>query len=533
MTTLLDLVPGLRKIATTAGGEYAGPCPLCGGRDRFHVQPAYPWRDGDTGAWFCRQCSPQWDDAPALVMRLHGVRYPDALVILGQPPSPHGRGAGGEGPTAPPPPPTPVPPDPAWQARAAAYAATCKDHLWSSAGERARAWLVQRGFTEEFLMSTDLGYQPADDWQPPLAWGLPIAARRVWLPRGIVIPWRAAGHLWNIEIRRPLTPAQLDQGEPKYVSVKGGSKQCLLGADHIDAADPVVLVEGALDRLAVRQAAADLVTVVAAGSTTGGRQSTWLLRLALAPQVLIAFDRDDPGEQAAAWWLQALGPRAVRWQPDPGFKDPNAMLQALGDSGLRAWVQAGLDHAAQCAHEVATDADGLAIHVTESPLPLGEGQGEGPSTVTDPCAICGQPFDRYDPAGRPLCADHYAACEHAEADWNALPSATQPTAPPTTEPAPPSSVVRRPSLYPIPPRTKPQRCNCGAEFYWVVVHDKPLPISINPELHPGSLAPTRDTAGAGINHFADCPLRNGFRRRKPPALDHPLDHPQPATTEAA
>ena len=24
-----------RPIAVTGGGEYAGPCPLCGGRDRF------------------------------------------------------------------------------------------------------------------------------------------------------------------------------------------------------------------------------------------------------------------------------------------------------------------------------------------------------------------------------------------------------------------------------------------------------------------------------------------------------------------
>jgi Zinc-binding domain of primase-helicase len=41
----------LRKVATTRGGEWAGPCPFCGGRDRFRVQP-------EKGLWFCRQCSP-------------------------------------------------------------------------------------------------------------------------------------------------------------------------------------------------------------------------------------------------------------------------------------------------------------------------------------------------------------------------------------------------------------------------------------------------------------------------------------------
>ena len=40
----------LVKVASTRGGEYAGPCPFCGGEDRFRVQP-------EQGQWFCRQCS--------------------------------------------------------------------------------------------------------------------------------------------------------------------------------------------------------------------------------------------------------------------------------------------------------------------------------------------------------------------------------------------------------------------------------------------------------------------------------------------
>lgn len=47
------------------------------------------------------------------------------------------------------------------------------------------------------------------------------------------------------------------------------------------------------------------------------------------------------------------------------------------------------------------------------------------------------------------------------------------------------------------------------------------------------LAPTRDAAGAGINHFADCPNRDQHRLGKPSALSHPLDQPQPATTTEA
>ena len=51
MTTtdnILDLVksdvPSIKRVANTNGGEWAGPCPFCGGEDRFRVWP-------DEGTW--------------------------------------------------------------------------------------------------------------------------------------------------------------------------------------------------------------------------------------------------------------------------------------------------------------------------------------------------------------------------------------------------------------------------------------------------------------------------------------------------
>jgi len=40
----------LRKAASTNGGEWQGPCPGCGGKDRFHVWPNQ--REG--GSYWCR-----------------------------------------------------------------------------------------------------------------------------------------------------------------------------------------------------------------------------------------------------------------------------------------------------------------------------------------------------------------------------------------------------------------------------------------------------------------------------------------------
>ena len=39
LLTLIGCDTALKKVASTKGGEYAGPCPFCGGRDRFRVWP--------------------------------------------------------------------------------------------------------------------------------------------------------------------------------------------------------------------------------------------------------------------------------------------------------------------------------------------------------------------------------------------------------------------------------------------------------------------------------------------------------------
>ena len=70
----------LKRVAATGGGEFAGPCPVCGGRDRFHVQPG-------TNRWFCRRCTggPEqdgWKDTIDLQMRLSGETFLQAVQSL-------------------------------------------------------------------------------------------------------------------------------------------------------------------------------------------------------------------------------------------------------------------------------------------------------------------------------------------------------------------------------------------------------------------------------------------------------------------
>jgi DNA primase len=53
----------LRKIASTHGGEWVGPCPACGGRDRFHVWPdkTDSKRPERVGVYWCRSCGKAGD----------------------------------------------------------------------------------------------------------------------------------------------------------------------------------------------------------------------------------------------------------------------------------------------------------------------------------------------------------------------------------------------------------------------------------------------------------------------------------------
>ena len=54
-----------------------GPCPFCGGRDRFRFDD----RDG-FGSWFCNQCDPQAGDGLALLMKVRRCTFPEALQLI-------------------------------------------------------------------------------------------------------------------------------------------------------------------------------------------------------------------------------------------------------------------------------------------------------------------------------------------------------------------------------------------------------------------------------------------------------------------
>lgn len=281
---LLDLAERdtqLRKVAGTRGGEYAGPCPSCGGHDRFRVQP-------ERGLWFCRGCRERWADAIEYVRWRYNVGFREAIGMLG----------GGITLRA-----TPIhrhvveeplyEPSPAWKGRAAEVVAEAAELLWSDVGTRALDYLRGRGLGDETIARFAAGYIPADRYEQLAVWGLDAEPRkRVWLPRGIVLPWIVDGdEVWCLKVRRPAD-------RPKYIAVKG-SIPTIFGTRHLRGHRMLVLPEGELDAMLLWQEAGDLADVATMGSA-GKKIDPRAARFLDAPdRVLLAYDGDQAGADGA------------------------------------------------------------------------------------------------------------------------------------------------------------------------------------------------------------------------------------------
>lgn len=62
-------------LQKTSADEFHGPCPLCGGVDRFWVRAS--WK-----RWFCRRCNPDGGDIITLYRSVHNAGFHQALEDL-------------------------------------------------------------------------------------------------------------------------------------------------------------------------------------------------------------------------------------------------------------------------------------------------------------------------------------------------------------------------------------------------------------------------------------------------------------------
>lgn len=351
--SIVELIQGETNIPFrkngTAGKEYHGPCPWCGDdgkgdkADRFIIWPA-------EGRYLCRRCGKKGDDIQFVREYKHmGYREACEYLDYGEKDIHHNHhnhhndfthqiNHNHEQPLQ--------PPCEQWLEQAWPFLLSCQEKLWSDAGARALAWLHGRGLTDVTIRAAGLGYCDRDHYAVRAAWGLAPETTKdgkpkgLWLPRGVVIPWQIDGELWGVRIRRPV-------GDPKYYLIPGGQAAGLFNADQVKAEQPAIIVEGEIDALTICQAG---YAAVATGSTHGARRARWIMRLATADPILVAYDNDDAGNEAAAYWLSAL-PNAKRWRPY--WSDANQMQQDGAD--VRAWIAAGLGNETLIGSTVSAD----------------------------------------------------------------------------------------------------------------------------------------------------------------------------------
>lgn len=291
-----------------AGKFLIGPCPFCGGRDRFNIKFT------NTGQrWFCRHCGEGKYHTPIdFIMRRDNVDFKTAVERLG-----------GDLVQVKPvqiiPDPTP-PPDPNWQDQAEQIIKVCRANLTlSSVGEKAFHWLIARGITETVIDMWELGYST----------GQKIAG--IWVERGIVIPCMDCDTIVRyIKIRRPA-------GEPKYRKLKGSSSG-LFGLHNVLCAHTVILTEGEFDCMLLDHLTWDMsgIGVATFGSATDRLDPvTWGWAFQRVKRIIAAYDIDAAGIKGQTALAQLSG-RVTR-AAIPQGKDITDFWKAGGD--LRAWVE--------------------------------------------------------------------------------------------------------------------------------------------------------------------------------------------------
>lgn len=233
-----------------------------------------------------------------------------------------------------------------WQEKAEAMVHYARSVLFDTPS--AVAWLAARGISEKTAKAWWLGWFGGDKtgrdlFRPRESWGLGPelkddgTPKKLWIPRGLVIPWVQPDGIYRIRIRRP-------EGEPRYYVIAGSTMDCLI-LPRIGARAYAV-VESELDAMMIHAMAGDLIAVVALGNSSRKPDAKVWAALQGAARVLVSLDNDAAGRKATEWWLAHL-PDTAKNYPAPSGKDPGeafkqgAQSTEQGAQYIREWIRAG------------------------------------------------------------------------------------------------------------------------------------------------------------------------------------------------
>jgi len=334
-----------KKFASSKGGIFKGPCPWCGGRDRFSIYP------NDKDGWYiCNQCKKR-GDAVEFFSDYHGMSFRKACIAAGCPeklkdldqnnpvqqtPAPENARARVDHdkwePRA------ITPPSESWVTKSEIILYSSYKFLLSGQGKKHRDYLNARGITNETIMKARLGYNQVPVQYSYESFGLPPEKdrdgkeRTVWIPAGVIIPYYNDSGLVRIRIRN-----ENPHGKSRYVLLTGGTTEFFIYPGCSDS-KKTMIVESELDGWLMWQEAGDDINIMALGNSTTRPDTEAHKILSECPGILSALDSDDAGLIETSWWGKHY--KTTLW-PVPKGKDPGEAFVLGVDLGswARAWVE--------------------------------------------------------------------------------------------------------------------------------------------------------------------------------------------------
>jgi hypothetical protein len=212
----------------------------------------------------------------------------------------------------------------AWKKKGNVFVQWAENNLWL--GESADVELCLRAFlglSEEAIRTFHIGWNPDDYLREPSDWGMAADGEKIWLPKGVVIPYFDLGkfdQLRRIAVRR--------YDDATYTLIAGSSREPIILGENREA---IVVVEHDLDAILLNQEIGDMAGVMALSGEQIQPDSQADAILKDARSILISFCK-PPGDFSRF-------PQSRLWLTDGG---ENLAEMWRNDKNLMEWVAEGI-----------------------------------------------------------------------------------------------------------------------------------------------------------------------------------------------
>ena len=334
---LIDLVEGVglqpKWVATTDGGEYHSPCPVCGGEDRFIINPNKQKQGSSfVGSFWCRKCTNLGGDIVNFCQKFLGLSFTESVNYIG----------------------AEMPNNKAHNYRnSTIFQNKQKKNILTNIKKPSYDWnqqaekvvqdanvcllsrndilekLSKRGLPEQAIKQHKIGYIAKDKKVEGRLWGL--EKETIWFPAGILIPTIDQDQkVIRLKIRRK--DWQPNDEFPKYIAISGSMKGLNIIGNKKNSV--MVVVESELDAYAVHHATCDFAFVIAVGSNIKNPDNVTDYLAKKKSTLLICYDNDDAGKLMLDKWKHFY-PYAVGCSTPIGKDIGEAVQQGLD---LRTWI---------------------------------------------------------------------------------------------------------------------------------------------------------------------------------------------------